>query len=57
MLYATTEKFLRVFGLKSLTELPATETLLPPKEETPVVIDGDLTDDEAGQTAIEEVEE
>lgn len=57
MLYATTEKFLRVFGLKSLTELPATETLLPPKEETPVVIDGNLTDDEAGETVAEEAEE
>lgn len=56
MLYATTEKFLRVFGLTSLTELPATETLLPPKEETPVVIDGNFTDEDAGQTAIEEAE-
>ena len=56
MLYATTEKFLRVFGLTSLTELPATETLLPPKEDTPVVIDGNLIDDEAGETAIEDAE-
>ena len=37
MLYVTTEKFLRVFGLTSLSELPATETMLPPKEETPMV--------------------
>ena len=37
MLYVTTEKFLRVFGLNSLSELPATETMLPPKEETPMV--------------------
>ncbi len=37
MLYVTTEKFLRVFGLQSLSELPATETLVPPKEETPIV--------------------
>ena len=57
MLYATTEKFLRVFGLKSLSELPATETLLPPKEETPIVIDGNLTDDEAGETVAEEMDE
>lgn len=37
MLYVTTEKFLRVFGLTSLSDLPATETMLPPKEETPMV--------------------
>lgn len=41
MLYATTEKFLRVFGLRSLSELPATEIILPPKEDTPIVNDGD----------------
>ncbi len=29
MLYGTTEKFLRVFGLDSLNDLPKTETLLP----------------------------
>ena len=39
MLYATTEKFLRVFGLRSLSELPATEIMLPPKEDTPMVND------------------
>ena len=39
MLYATTEKFLRVFGLRSLSELPATEIIRPPKEDTPVVND------------------
>jgi chromosome segregation and condensation protein ScpB len=27
MLYATTDKFLRVFGINSLAELPATESL------------------------------
>ena len=43
MLYVTTEKFLRVFGLQSLSELPATETLVPPKEETPIV--AEETDD------------
>lgn len=50
MLYVTTEKFLRVFGLSSLSELPATEIMLPPKEELPMV-DGDLfdADDAAGE--------
>ena len=33
MLYTTTEKFLRVFGLNSLSELPETEVMLPPKDE------------------------
>lgn len=41
MLYVTTEKFLRVFGLQSLSELPATEVMLPPKEETPIVSEED----------------
>ena len=55
MLYITTEKFLRVFGINSLTELPATETLLPPKEETPMVEDADIdgADENAGVTDIE----
>ena len=56
MLYVTTEKFLRVFGLSSLSELPATEIMLPPKEELPVV-DADTadTDDSAGeQVSIDE---
>ena len=44
MLYITTEKFLRVFGLNSLSELPATETMLPPKEETPMVEGEDAGD-------------
>lgn len=48
MLYATTEKFLRVFGLGSLSELPATEIILPPKEETPVITDEDAVDEESG---------
>ena len=30
LLYGTTEKFLRVFGLSSLSDLPQTETILPP---------------------------
>ena len=46
MLYVTTEKFLRVFGLQSLSELPATETLVPPKEETPVLAEDAGTEDE-----------
>ena len=54
MLYATTEKFLRVFGLRSLTELPETEIMLPPKEETPILEeDGQLSfdsDESAGET-------
>lgn len=29
MLYGTTDKFLRVFGLSSLSDLPETETMLP----------------------------
>jgi segregation and condensation protein B len=52
MLYATTEKFLRVFGLRSLTELPETEIMLPPKEDTPVLAedDGQLSiDSESGE--------
>ncbi len=41
MLYATTEKFLRVFGLTSLSELPATEIMLPPKEDAPMLVEDD----------------
>ena len=37
MLYATTDKFLRVFGLSSLSDLPATEIMLPPKEDAPIL--------------------
>lgn len=50
MLYATTEKFLRVFGLTSLSELPATETVLPPKEDVPIANDEELTDEDGGET-------
>lgn len=53
MLYVTTDKFLRVFGLNSLSELPATETLLPPKEDVPIVDEGtDDVDEQAGITDI-----
>ena len=41
MLYVTTDKFLRVFGLNSLAELPATETLVPEREEVPVLKEDD----------------
>ena len=41
MLYATTDKFLRVFGLSSLSELPATEIMLPPKEDVPMLVEDD----------------
>jgi segregation and condensation protein B len=55
MLYATTEKFLRVFGLLSLSDLPATETILPPKEELPM-IDDVSEDEDGGVTSAEEQE-
>ena len=48
MLYATTEKFLRVFGLRSLSELPETEVMLPPNDVTPIV------DENADQITIDE---
>ena len=32
VLYATTDKFLRVFGLKTLADLPETEAMLPDPE-------------------------
>ena len=53
MLYVTTEKFLRVFGINSLSELPATETLVPPKEETPMIVEEgeELSDGEGGITS------
>lgn len=51
MLYVTTEKFLRVFGITSLTELPATETMIPPKEETPIISED--TEDEEGGVSFE----
>ena len=50
MLYATTEKFLRVFGLRSLSELPETEVMLPAKESVPMVQEDD------GQLSIDEEE-
>lgn len=56
MLYVTTEKFLRVFGIQSLSELPATETMVPPKEAAPI-IDEDTADSEGGVTDAEEAED
>ncbi len=51
MLYGTTEKFLRVFGLASLAELPETEIMLPPKEDAPLLVEDDsqisITDTQA----------
>ena len=54
-LYATTEKFLRVFGLNSLGELPAAEDLasLAPSEETDEAA-ADQTESEAVPTPHEE---
>lgn len=58
MLYVTTEKFLRVFGINSLSELPATEIMLPPKEETPVIeSDEELVDEDAGVIDIDTVDD
>ena len=51
MLYATTEKFLRVFGLRSLSELPATEIMLPKQEGEPIV------DEDDGQISMDEGED
>ena len=56
MLYVTTEKFLRVFGIQSLSELPATETVLPPREDVPIVEDSDTSDEQAGITSPQEAE-
>ena len=51
MLYATTEKFLRVFGLRSLSELPETEVMLPPNDLSPMV------EENADQVTIDDSEE
>ncbi len=54
MLYVTTEKFLRVFGLRSLSELPATETVVPPREDTPMLAEDELCDEEGGQVTLDD---
>ena len=51
MLYATTEKFLRVFGLRSLSELPETEVMLPPNDVAPMV------EENADQVTIDDSDE
>lgn len=56
MLYVTTDKFLRVFGLNSLSELPATETMLPPKEETPMITEDAGSDEEGGIVSEDEAD-
>ena len=52
MLYATTEKFLRVFGLRSLSELPETEVMLPPRTADVPIVEEDFE-----QISIDEAEE
>ncbi|MBQ9098215.1 MAG: SMC-Scp complex subunit ScpB [Clostridia bacterium] len=55
LLYGTTDKFLRVFGLKTLEDLPQTETILPPSGE-----DGQLSiavENENGDPTEESAEE
>ena len=60
MLYATTDKFLRVFGISSLNELPATEIMLPPKEDAPILQEDDsqlsldISEDGAGENVPDE---
>ena len=54
MLYATTEKFLRVFGLRSLTELPATEIMLPAQKNVPVIVEDDSQISMDGESETEE---
>lgn len=56
MLYVTTEKFLRVFGISSLSELPATEIILPPKEDTPIIEDTSDADSDTGETTPSEAD-
>ena len=51
MLYATTEKFLRVFGLRSLSELPETEVMLPPRS-----ADVPIAEEDFEQISIDEAE-
>ena len=55
MLYVTTEKFLRVFGINSLSELPATEAMIPPKEELPILTE-ETEDTEGGEASADEAD-
>ena len=57
MLYATTEKFLRVFGLRSLSELPETEIMVPPNDMPPMIpenADQVTIDSEISESSTEE---
>ena len=57
MLYATTEKFLRVFGLRSLSELPETEIMVAPNDMPPMIpenADQVTIDSEVSETSKEE---
>lgn len=57
MLYATTEKFLRVFGLRSLSELPETEIMVAPNDMPPMIpenADQVTIDSEVSETSEEE---
>lgn len=57
MLYATTEKFLRVFGLRSLSELPETEIMVPPNDMPPMIpenADQVTIDSELSESSTEE---
>ena len=51
MLYGTTDKFLRVFGLSSLSDLPETETMLPvgkAGEQLSIAVEGKESTEEGG---------
>lgn len=57
ILYGTTDKFLRVFGLNSLDELPETETMLPPDkagEQLSISVEGEEGDEAAADTTEDE---
>ena len=54
LLYGTTDKFLRVFGLSSLDDLPKTETILPPNapgEQLSIAVAADAGDEEGATEA------
>ena len=52
------ELFNWIYGINSLSELPATEIMLPPKEETPVIeSDEELVDEDAGVIDIDTVDD
>lgn len=52
LLYGTTDKFLRVFGLTTLEDLPATETILPPNssgDQLSIAVEGELGEEAEGE--------